>query len=217
MATAQHKGYLATDAQVAALAREYVTSANGAEQARGTYLRYLTAHSLRELQKSQHKRHSTAEALGAVEAAHAHLYGVVVESTLTPDVVPDPQHSKEERNRRTLERNRRTTFARTSKAALVGFIKAGGRLASLTAEEVNRDTLTRFARAAREGPASLPDRARTTGERLLAVVRALMAEDPEAARTLVDGLSVELQSILTPPKRMTGSRKVGNITLHAES
>lgn len=212
----QAKGYLASDAQVAALAKEYVTNADGAERARGTYLRILVAHSLRELHKSPHKRHSTAEALGAVETAHAHLYGVVVQSTLTPDIAPDPQHTKEERSRRTIERNRRNTFARTSKSALVGFIKAGGRLAALTPEEVNRDTLTRFARAAREGPATLPERAKSTGERLLTTVRALMAQDPEAARTLVDGLNVELQSIITPPKRITGSRKVGNITLHAE-
>lgn len=212
----QSKGYLATDAQVAALAKDYVTNADGAERARGTYLRILTAHSLRELQKSPHKRHSTAEALGAVEAAHAHLYAVVMEATTTPDVAPDPDASDVERKRRTQERNRRTTFARTSKSALVGFIKAGGRLVTLTPEEVNRDTLTRFARAAREGPAALPDRVKSTVERLETLLRQLAAEDADAAREVVDGLSVELKSIVSPPRRMTGSRKVGNITLHAE-
>lgn len=214
MAT-QAKGYLATDAQVASLAREYVTSANGAEQARGTYLRILVAHSLRELHKGTHKRYSAAESLGAVETAHAHLYAIVVEATMTPDVVPDPDASDIERKRRTKERNRRTTFARTSKAALTGFVKAGGRLSTLTPEEVNRDTLTQFARAAREGPASLPDRVRSTVERLETLVKQLAEQDIEAAREAVDALRIELQAIVTPPKRMRGSRKVGEMTLHA--
>jgi len=210
------KAYLATDAQVATLAKEYVTNADGADKARGTYLRILVAHSLRELQKGSHKRHTQAESLGAVEAAHAHLYAVIVEAVLTPDVKPDPDASTEERARRTQERNRRTTFARTSKSALVAFIKAGGRLVTLTPEDVTRDALTRFARAAREGPAALPDRVNATVERLEALVKKLMEEDPAAAKEIVDGLSVELHAIVTPPTRMRGSRKVGNLTLHAE-
>jgi hypothetical protein len=210
------KGYLATDTQVATLARDYVTNANGAEQARGTYLRILVAHSLRELSKSSSKRVTTAEALGAVETAHAHLYAVVVEATLTPDVAPDPEASDEERKRRTQERNRRTTFARTSKSALVGFIKAGGRLVTLTPEDVTRDALTHFARAAREGPATLPDKVRATADRLGTLLKQLAEEDPEAARELVDALSTDMQVIVSPPKRMTGTRKVGNITLTAE-
>ena len=118
------KAYLATDAQVATLAKEYVTNADGADKARGTYLRILVAHSLRELQKGSHKRHTQAESLGAVEAAHAHLYAVIVEAVLTPDVKPDPDASTEERDRRTKERNRRTTFARTSKAALTAVVSS---------------------------------------------------------------------------------------------
>src|SRR4051812_10352391 len=114
----QSKGYLATDAQVAALARDYATSRSGADRAQQTFLSILTAHSLRELAKGSHKRHTTAEALGAVETAHAHLYAIVVEATLTPDVAPDPDASDEERRRRTQERNRRTTFARSSKSDL---------------------------------------------------------------------------------------------------
>lgn len=210
------KAYLATDAQVASLAKQYVTNADGAEQARGTYLRILVAHSLRELQKGAHKRHTAAESLGAVEAAHAHLYGVVVEAVLTPDVAPNPEASKEERARRTLERNRRTTFARSSKADLTGFVKAGGRLSTLTPESVTRDALRRVVRAAREGPAALPDRVKATVERLEGLVKQLAQEDLEAAREIVDGLKMELRAIVTPPKRMRGTRKVGDITLHAE-
>jgi hypothetical protein len=232
MASHAPKGYLATDEQVASLAKDYVKNAEGAENARGTYLRILVAHSLRELHKSSHKRYSTAEALGAVEAAHTHLYAIVVEATLTPDVMPEPGASDEERRRRTTERNRRTTFARSSKSALVGFIKAGGRLATLTPAEVNRDALTRFARAAREGPKTLQERFEGLAERLaekdptlargvvgelhVNLLKQLMKEDPEAGREAVEGLQVELEAILTPPRRMTGKRKVGSLTLHAE-
>jgi hypothetical protein len=212
----QAKGYLASDAQVATLAREYVANATGAEQARGTYLRILVAHSLRELSKSTHKRYSAAEALGAVETAHAHLYAIVVEATLTADTAPDPDASDEERKRRTQERNRRTTFARTSKSALANFVKAGGRLVTLEPETVTRDALARFTRTAREGPASLPDRVKSTVERLETMLKQLAEESPEAAREVVEGLTLELQSIVTPPTRMRGTRKVGNLTLTAE-
>lgn len=216
MATQASKGYLATDAQVASLAREYVASATGAENARGMYLRILVAHSLRELHKSPHKRYSTAEALGAVETAHAHLYAVVVEATLTPDVAPDPDASDAERKRRTAERNRRTGFARSTKADLTGAIKAGERLAGMSPETINRDTLRQAIRAARAGPKALPDRVASTVERLEALMKQLAGEDLEAAREVAQNLQIELQAIVTPPKRMHGKRKVGELTLHGE-
>lgn len=239
------KGYLATDAQVATLAKEYVTNATGAENARGTYLRILLAHSLRELHKSPHKRHTSAEALGAIESAHAHLYAVVVEATLTPDVAPEPKLSDEERRRRTQERNRRTNFARSSKSEIAAFIKAGGRLASLSPETITRDALRQFSRAAREGPKSLPDRITAAVERLTGLTEQLLEEpktaakaapkivsaigsalaefiqqwneqDADAAREAVTDLEADLTAIVAPPKRMTGRRKVGGLTLHAE-
>lgn len=210
------QAFLATDAQVAALARDYVTSADGTARASGTYLQYLLAHTLRELHKNPHKRYTMADAQGALAAAHAHLYAVVVEATVTPDVAPDPDVSKDERDRRTKERNRRTVFARTSKADITAFIKAGGRLATLDPATVTRDMLRKFASAAREGPAALPDRVRSTADRLEALVKQLVEEDREAAAQIVESLSVELHAIVTPPKLMRGSRKVGNITLHAE-
>lgn len=247
MPTQTGKGYLASDEQVASLAKEYVTSATGAETARGTYLRILLAHSLRELHRGSHKRHTAAEALGAVETAHAHLYAVVVEATLTPDVTPDPNLSDEERRRRTQERNRRTNFARSSKSEIAGFIKAGGRLVTLTPETITRDTLRQFSRAAREGPKSLPERVTAAVDRLASLSEQLMEEDPkttakaapktiahigevlavfvqrladqdaDAARGAVTDLQVELQAIVSPPRRMTGKRKVGGLTLHAEA
>lgn len=210
------QNFLATDAQVATLAREYVQSADGTARASGTYLQYLLAHTQAELAKSPHKRHTQADSVGALAAAHARLYAVVVEATVTPDVVADPDATKDERDRRTKERNRRTVFARTSKADLTAFIKAGGRLATLTPATVTRDELRRFARAARAGPATLPDRVTAAAERLQTLVRQLAEEDAAAAREAVDELSTELSAIVTPPKQMRGTRKVGNITLHAE-
>lgn len=211
------KGYLATDAQVASLAKDYVTHADGSEQARGTYLRILVAHAQRELSKSDHKRHSAAESLGAIETAHAHLYGVVLEAITTPDIALVSDASDVERKRRAQERNRRSTFARSSKSALAGFVKAGGRLASLIPDDVTRDQLTKFTREAREGPVALPDRVETTAKRLETLVKQLMAEDPDAAKTAVEALSWDLQAIVTPPKQMRGTRKVGEMTLRAEA
>lgn len=208
--------YLATDAQVASLARDYVQSATGAENARGTFLRILVAHSLREFSRSQMKRHTQAEQLACVETAHAHLYQVVLEAVTTPEIQADAEVDVDERRRRTLERNRRTTFARTSKSALAGYVKAGGKLASLDPSTVTRDTLTQFVRSAREGPASAPERFDAAKTRLEKALRDLLEQDPVAAREAFDTLQHELQAIVTPPKRMTGTRKVGGITLHAE-
>lgn len=216
MATKQNP-YLRNDTQVAQLAREFVQNATAVDNVRGTYLRILVAHALQELSRSQLKRYSTATALASVETVHAHLYAVVLEAVTTDDVRAEPGLEAGERRRRTAERNRRTTFARSSKSELANFVKAGGRLDQLTPETVTRDTLRDVIRAARAGPASVPERFTTLADRLETTLRSYVEQDAEAAREALDDLRHRLQAVVTPPKRMTGTRKVKDLTLHAET
>lgn len=210
--------YLATDAQVATLTREHVQNAQGAATGQETFLRILLAHSLRELSKGQHKRHSAAEALASVETAYAHLYAIVLEAVTTPDLTADnPDLDKAEKRRRAQERNRRSGFARSSKSELATFVKLGGRLVTLEPATVTRDILRAFIKSARAGPASAPERVEAAATRLENVLRELAAEDLSAAKDALDDLRHRLQAVVTPPKRMTGTRRVGDITLRAEA
>lgn len=215
MATKQNQ-YLRNDTQVAALAREFVQNATAVDNVRGTYLRILVAHALQELSKSQLKRYSTATALASVETVHTHLYAVVLEAVTTDDVRAEPGLDAGERRRRTSERNRRTTFARSSKSELANFVKAGGRLDQLTPETVTRDALRDVIRAARAGPASVPERFEHYADRVETALRSFMEQDADAAREAAESLRHRLAVLIKPPKRMTGTRRVGDMTLHAE-
>lgn len=208
--------YLATDAQVASLAKDYVQNASGVESARGTYLKIHLAHALQEIAKGTAKRHTAAETLAAVETTHARLYAVVLEAVTTPDIAKAEDLSPEESRRRAQERNRRSAFARSSRSELANFIKLGGRLLTLTPETVTRDALRQFIRTARAGPASIHDRLEAAVKRTETILREMTEEDADAARNALDDLQHRLQAVVTPPKRMTGRRKVGNITLTAE-
>lgn len=213
--TLQKTGFIANDATLKTLAKDYVTGTDAADAVKGVYLKVLVAHSKREAETLAHKRLTQSDALGAVSAAHALMYTIILDAVVTPDVAPDDSVDKDERTRRTTERNRRTTFARTAKATLLGYIKAGGRLAALDPASTTKEQLRSFARAAREGPKGVADQIAAAEGRLEKLVALLKEEDAGAAQEAVQSLAMKLQAIVTPPKRI-GSRKMKNITLHAE-
>lgn len=208
-------GYIVTDAVLTALAREYASGVEQAEGVRGTYLRILVAHSKRELETRGVKRATADAAKAAVQAAHDQLYPVVLKAITTPDIAPDDDASAEETRRRTRERNRRSTFARTSKTTLIRWIEAGGRLVSLNPAEVTKEGLQALYAGARAGPgtpAQRVERLRTTMEKQ---IRDLLEEDADAARELVEDVVMKLQAIITPPKPLTRSRRrAGELVLH---
>jgi len=214
--TLAKNGFIATDAVLKSLARDYVAGANAAEDVKGTYLRVLVAHSQRETASLARKRVTQADALGAVAAAHGAMYAVILDAVTTPEIAADDSLPAEERQQRARERNRRTTFARTAKSTLTSFIKAGGRLVALEPATVSKEQLRSYSSVAREGPQTVADQVAATESRLEKLIAALKAENPEAAQEAVQSLQMKLQAIVTPPKRM-GSRKLKDMTLTAHA
>lgn len=208
-------GYIASEATLKTLAQQYVTGADAADEVRGVYLKVLVAHSLREASNLSRKRLTQADAQGSVAAAHALLYAIVVDAVTTPDIAADDSLEKEERSRRSRERNRRTTFARTSKSTLLAFVKAGGRLVTLDPATVTKEQLRTVAQQARQGPKAIVDQLKAARDRVAKLLATLKEEDPDAAQEEVDNFNHELQAVVTPPKPMKGTRKLKDVTLQA--
>lgn len=221
--------YLASDATVLAIARRYAEGVDATEEVRGTFLRILVAHSKRELETQGVKRATTELALAAVQRAHDALYALVLKAITTEDIAPDEDADAEETRRRTRERNRRSTFARTSKATLMRAIEGGARLAAMDPSTVTKEELmTRYGKV-RAGPGTTLERINRLQTTLESEMRELAQADPDAAAKAVQELQKALRAILKhpepeqPPAAETpvprplirGRKKVGELTLTA--
>lgn len=236
-ASAEKKGFLLTDAALAILARDYAASVERSGRLRGTYLSVLVAHSKRELKA----RRATAEqAIEAVERVNEHFYPIILEAVITPEIAITDDLSEEEKLKRSKERTRRATFARTAKSTLVSAIKHGARLSAMDPAKVTKASLQEYYAQAREGPdaveeriqrtegrledllSQLPveERVQRTEARLEALVKDLAEEDPAVAQRFVEELQERLESVLeeskpeVPVRQMKGRRRVGELTLH---
>lgn len=208
-------GFLVTDLVLAAMARDYVASADRVGRLRGSYLSVLVAHSKRELKA---RKYTQEQAVEAIEKVHAHFYEVILGAVVTPEIEITEELSKEESLLRSRERTRRATFARTAKSTLLSAIKAGARLSSLDPAKVTKASLQAVYAQAREGPKTFEEKVARVENRLEELVKQLAEEDRDAAEQLVEELQVRLEAIFQEPKKavqMKGKRKVGELTLHA--
>lgn len=132
-------GYDATEEQVEMLARANISAIKTNDQISGSYFRILLTASHNALRpKHQGKRVDVLEIVSATEAP---LYAAVLRGITTSDVAPDPTQVPAERQRRALERNRRSAFARSAKSIIVNFIKAGGDLRKVDVEDTSKDRM----------------------------------------------------------------------------
>lgn len=207
-------GYIVTDATLAALAREYVSGIEQVDNVRGNYLRILVAHSQRDITRSGGKRASRIQCEGAVNAAHDHLYAVIMEAVTTQDIAHSDDLPDDERMRRSLERNRRSNFARTAKSTLLAWIAAGGKLMSLRPADVTKEGLRKlYARRSPEAP--LSERMERIARSLERRVKELAEEDMDEAREFVDELQTRLALLVARPLARKTVRR-GDMTLHPQ-
>lgn len=197
--------FLFDDNAVASLAKDYLAAVKSAEGVNVTYLRVLVAHAQKELTVT---RVSIPATIAAIERADEHLYRVIMEAVVTPEIAATTGLEPAESRRRTLERNRRTNFARSAKATLMGFAKAGGKLRS-----VDADTVTKLQLRAVYGegrPARpLEARADRAEARVEKIVRELAADDMEKAREFITSLYTKLTDIVTlPPVKQRQMRDI---------
>lgn len=210
-------GFIVSDATLASMARDFVEGVRRADAVRGTYLPVLVAHSKREL--GSRRLVTPDQALAAITKVHDHMYAVIKEAVFTPDVAAEEGLPDDERRRRALERNRRTTFARTALATLTKAVESGAKLQSLDPASVTKESLRQYYAKPREGPVSIEDRIQRTETRLEELLREVASEDPATAQQLLADVQAKLEQVLEPApaapvRQMRGRRQVGEITLH---
>lgn len=188
--------YVMTELQIESLAHD-VATAQGTVRAGGvTFLRVLVTECQAKLGRVKRGRTSAETQINVLTDAYARYYAAVLRGVVTPDVAHVAGLEASEASRRALERNRRSTFARSSKSVLLSWIRAGGDMRTLDAETVTRDPLAAEARKARGGSETTHQIER----HMSGIARLVMAEarggDPDAARTEVERCLDELQRVL---------------------
>lgn len=210
--------YVATAAQVETLAANHYTHDAGLVSTSGTYLRVLVA--AVQAQIGSGKR-GKPDQLAVIERVDAMLYPAVLRGIVTPDCAPanGTPLDAAEATRRSLERNRRASFARSAKSTLVAFTRAGGDIRRLDVHTVSKGQL-RKATAPAESQNPLErriDRAHGVIERSIV---AMARGDPHAARDALSKLMDDLRKVLErlgPDEDEAGTTTVVTARRHART
>lgn len=185
--------YLLNEKEIEALAAERASSGVLLENVDSTYLRALVACVQREL-KGRHGRLGSEPQLTALETIAAPFYAAVLRGVTTPDIVLTADMEPDEVTRRSRERNRRGTFARTAKSTLASWVKVGGDLRKLKPDRVTKHELRKeIVKHTADAGATIAarfDRAQK------AMLSAIADESPAEARVYLEQTITMLQSAL---------------------
>lgn len=188
--------YVMTDAQVEAFSRDMATAAESVHTGRTTYLRVLVAGCQVVLGKVKRgKSLSASTQLDVLADVSGRYYAAVLRGITTPELMPIEGLEQVEATRRSIERNKRSTFARTAKSTLVGWINSGGDLRVLDVETVTRDPLRVAVRASR----GQTETSYKLERNVRAIVRQVTREakdDPQAARADLEAAMEQLEEAL---------------------
>lgn len=181
----QRKHYVATEAEVEALAGEQYTAMETAGAGGVTFLRVLVAASQARLGRRRGPAPRASAQSEVLELIYDKFYPAVLRGITTDDIAHDPAQSAIEQRRRALERNRRSAFARSAISTLRPFVAAGGDLRNLDVATVTKAFL-RSAVAPPE-PENKVERqiSRAQGALLRAVTR-MARGDPAAAEAAIN-------------------------------
>lgn len=150
--------------EIRELARQTVDGKKAVTTARGAYFRALVESAQVELRGKGPV--SQAEQVAAVKKVHRRFYPAV-EEAVNYDIKKDRKNSKDERDRRTLERNRRTNFARTAYGAIKKWLRAPDHdLLKLDPQQVTKSQLLDEAPPSRQHTMT-PKRIQARGGRLI--------------------------------------------------
>lgn len=186
--------HVASEAQIETLAFESYKAGAVVQRIDGIYLRVLVAGCQAELGPIRRGRAPNAEAqLAVVERVHEKFYAAVLRGVTTSDVAAEEGLETEERNRRTLERSRRSNFARSAKSTLASFASNGGDIRALKADAVTKAELRATLPASSAENVTPILRAQRT---LVAEITKRAKEDPGGARAELERVMEELQKVL---------------------
>lgn len=187
--------YSMNEKQVEALAAEYGTASAETQRVGMTYLRVIVAACQAVLGKVKRGRVARDTQIQVLEDVTARYYAAVLRGITTPELAPDSALDQAEQTRRSRERNRRSTFARSSKSTLAAFVNTGGDIRALEVETVTRDPLLAAVRSAR-GVSVSTHRLERAQAAILRLVAAEAKNDPGGARADLEGTIEVLQNAL---------------------
>lgn len=189
--------FLATDEQVQLLAGRYSTGLQAQDSVRGCYLKVLTAATIKAAKPAKGKQ---TEIMAHLDSVHEGYYALVIKGVTTPDVADDESLDQEQRTARSLERNRRSNFARSAKTSLTTYLKAGGDLFRLDPDTVTKRELQTFVTAMRQRsaePGALKHRTELAVTRIEELFRELADEDKPTALSTVQDLMNRMGNLLS--------------------
>lgn len=181
--------------RVETLARERVTGATIVSNADVTYLSLLVDAMQSQLGKQRRGRINSLQQAQVLADVDKRFYAAVLRGVTTEDIAIEEGLDADEQRRRSLERNRRSAFARSAKSTVSAYITAGGDVRTLDPNTVSKAAL----RKAVAPPEPTDRTARALQRAHGAFIRAVQRRargDPEAARTEVETLMDELQKVL---------------------
>jgi hypothetical protein len=200
MTTLESRNFVATEQDVAAITRSYLTAINSQNAAKSTYLRALVATVQSEFTTDQPvKRSPPAEVVSAsikvLDAVHERFYatviGVIGETDIDDDVKKGSKADK---------LHRRAVFARTAASTLRRWIRAGHDVRNLKAAAVTKAALL-TARKAREvsaagGPVNPIKRALQLGDQIAELATDLASTDRAGAIDALESAMARLAQAL---------------------
>jgi hypothetical protein len=115
--------------RVEALARERVTSATIVSNADVTYLSMLVDAMQSQLGKRSRGKVNSLQQAQVLAEVDKRFYAAVLRGVTTEDIAIEEGLDADEQRRRSLERNRRSAFARSAKSTVSAYIDGRGRCA----------------------------------------------------------------------------------------
>lgn len=192
--TIEKANYLATAEDVATLATSNLEAQQMIGRVHGCYFRILLARTqhaicgkptLRAREKAEKMTPEDTEAhLKAFETQHAELYAAVLNAVRSADTESRKNLETDEQNRRALERNRRTNFARSAASVLRTYIKRGGNVLRLAVPHATKSAVAAMTPPAEDAEPAEGRSERTVtraAARIVAAVQSMAAEDKEGA------------------------------------
>lgn len=192
--TAAH--FVANPQLIEALAHEWYAGTAAVRALDGTYLRVLIVGVQAEIGPKTRRRPDVQSQVEAIEKVNETFYAAVLRGVTTPEIAHAEGLDPVESTRRSIERNRRSTFARSAKSTLIAYVKAGGDLRTLAVAETTKTILRNFVNQTTDAQArdeATVLRAQTT---IVRVVAREAGEDVDAARTRLEAVIAKLTEAL---------------------
>lgn len=184
--------FLMTEEQIETLAAERTIGQVAIDGLDGTYLRALVVGVQARLGPKRGKRPSVETQLDAIDIIAGPFYAAVLRGVTTRDIELSATLAPDEVTKRTRERNRRATFARTIKSTLVTWVKTGGDIRALDVGKVTKSELRAQVVAASQGAPTV-SRIEAAQSTILALVA---REGPDEAREHLERVILALQAAL---------------------